>query len=404
MKTRTRPPNTLKGLIRGNLLRLAIVGSTTLFTASPAAPAAEILPRKSENVSFRNEVQLALDKGLAWLKAHQNENGSWSNAEHPSLTALPLLAFHREPTGRYEKKPEFLEKGYEFLRRQAKPDGGIYVSGLSNYNTALCMTALLTSGHASDEPLIAAAREFVIAQQAGSMADPKLDGGIGYGPTGVSPKRKHPDLDNTLVALEALHSYRAANPNKEIAGAKDLNWKAAIDFITRCQNLPTHNPQASNAPADRGGFVYYPGFSNADPTDLPPGAKRPLRSYGTMTYAGLLSFIYAGLSKDDPRVSAAVDWLQKNYSLAENPGMGAQGLYYHYHLLAKALATAGIERLNVADGRSVDWARDLGQRLIDLQNQDGSWVNEASARWMERDPALVTSYCVMALEIIYRQL
>ncbi len=40
---------------------------------------------------------------------------------------------------------------------------------------------------------------------------------------------------------------------------------------------------------------------------------------------------------------------------------------------------------------------------MNLQNADGSWVND-TARWMEKDPALVTSYGVMSLEIIYNRL
>src|SRR5437773_7160188 len=50
-------------------------------------------------------------------------------------------------------------------------------------------------------------------------------------------------------------------------------------------------------------------------------------SYGSMSYAGLKSFIYANLKKDDPRVVAAVNWLKRNYSVDENPALGAQGLY-----------------------------------------------------------------------------
>jgi len=211
-------------------------------------------------------------------------------------------------------------------------------------------------------------------------------------------------LDNTVVSLEALHSFRQAFPAKEVAAGRDLNWKAAIDFITRCQNFPSHNPEGSADPRDKGGFIYFPGFSNADPTDLPAGVKRPLRSYGSMSYAGLLSFIYAGLSKDDPRITAALDWLKRNYTLEENPGIGPQGLYYHYHLMAKALATAGIAEFETADGRRIDWARELGLKLVNLQKSDGSWINEGSARWMEKDPVLVTSYCIVALEIIYREL
>jgi squalene-hopene/tetraprenyl-beta-curcumene cyclase len=74
--------------------------------------------------------------------------------------------------------------------------------------------------------------------------------------------------------------------------ARDLNWSAAIQFIQRCQNLPTHNPEkwASDDPQNKGGFIYAPGESKAGQTNLPSG-RVALRSYGSMSYAGLLSYI-----------------------------------------------------------------------------------------------------------------
>ncbi len=403
--------------MRKQLLPVALAASITLALAAGLATfqsasraktlavslavmpiAAEPLPRKQENVSFRNEVQLGIDRGLTFLKQQQNAAGYWSSDEHPALTSLALLAFQREPTGKYRgTKEPFIQKGFEFVRSNAKPDGGIYGKGLSNYNTSLSLVALLQTNDPKDEPLIIKAREFIIGQQARGMANESLDGGIGYGPTGVSVKRQHPDLDNTLVSLEALRAFRAARPNAETKD--DLNWNAAIEFLSRTQNLPSHNPNGSANPADKGGFVYYPGFSNADPADGP----KALRSYGSMSYAGLLSFIYADLKKDDPRVVASMDWLQKNFSLDENPGMGRSGLYYYYHLMVKGLAASGVDHLVMADGKKVEWAPMVAKKLLDLQNGDGSWVND-TARWMEKDPVLVTSYCVLALEIIYQRL
>ena len=383
---------------------LRIATALALLTTTGFA-VGEPLPRKDENLSFRNEVKVAIDKGLAWLKAQQKEDGSWSTTDHPALTALPLLAFQHEPTGRYaEAQPEFLKKGYDFLRGNAKPDGGIYNAGLSNYNTSVAMMALLARSEPKDEPLIESARKFIAGQQATGMAKPELDGGFGYGPTGASPKRQHPDLDNTLVALEALRTYAKARPTTELAAGKDLDWKAAIDFISRCQNLPETNkePWVSGDAANKGGFIYFPGSSNAGEQDLPDG-KKALRSYGTITYAGLLSFIYAELPKDDQRLTATLDWLKKNYTLEENPGMGRAGFYYYLHLATKGLATAGIETFTTADGKKIDWQKDIATKLMNLQNTDGSWVND-TARWMEKDPALVTSYGVMALEIIYGRL
>ena len=392
-------------------MKLFFILSLCFFTPAILF-AEEPIPRDPSHVSLRNEVLLSLTKGLDWLRQQQQADGSFANpdapgasAEHPALTALPLLAFQREPTGKSATEyAELLKKGYVYLRSKVQPDGGIYGKGLSNYNTSVSLMALLSGGEPSDEPVLEAARAFIIGQQAKGMAKPELDGGFGYGPTGASPKRQHPDLDNTLLALDALRAYRKARPQVEVAAGKDLDWQAAIDFITRCQNLPTHNKMewASDDPQNKGGFVYYPGFSNAGEQEL-EGGKKALRSYGSMTYGGLLSFIYADLKRDDPRVAAALEWVKKNYTLEENPGMGRQGLYYYYHLLAKGLAIAQIDELMTSDGRRVDWQRELALRLIHLQNSDGSWVND-TARWMEKDPVLVTTYCSLTLSILYHQM
>src|SRR5262249_38399046 len=160
--------------------------------------------------------QTSIDRGLAYLKSQQKPDGSWSNAEHPALTAMPVVAFQREPSGKnLTSPPDFLLKSYDYLRSFAKPDGGIYGKGLSNYNTSVAMMVLLSTGNPKDEPLIEAARKFVGAQQASNMAKPETNGGFGYGPTGSSPKRQHPDLDNTLIALEALRFYEKMRPTSE---------------------------------------------------------------------------------------------------------------------------------------------------------------------------------------------
>jgi squalene-hopene/tetraprenyl-beta-curcumene cyclase len=128
-----------------------------------------------------------------------------------------------------------------------------------------------------------------------------------------------------------------------------------------------------------------------------------LRSYGSISYAGLLSYIYADLKRDDPRVRAVFGWLQQNYTLDENPGMGPQGLYYYFHTMAKALSIYGAGELELPGGQKVNWRRGLAMKLINLQRPDGSWFND-NGRWWERDPALVTAYAVLALEMMSRGL
>jgi squalene-hopene/tetraprenyl-beta-curcumene cyclase len=362
----------------------------------------EPLPKDEKNLSFRNEIRDSLDRGLAWLRAQQNPDGSFGkDTLHPALGALPLVAFQREPTGRFAKA-DFLDKGYAYLRGFAQPDGGIYNkdSGLANYNTSVCLLALAGANEPKDLDLLLKARAYVVGQQASGMAKPETDGGIGYGSVGASPKRGHPDLDNTVVALEALRATKYLAADKP--GTKDLNWQAAIEFVSRCQNLPSNKqPWASGDPANKGGFIYYPGYSNAGEVTLEGGGKA-LRSYGSMSYAGLLSFIYADLKKDDPRVTAALEWLGKHYTLDENPGLKQDGYYYYLHLMAKGLTASGITELEIG-GKKADWRRELAMRLMKLQQQDGSWINE-SPRWKETNPVLVTTYCTLTLEILYGQL
>jgi len=110
--------------------------------------------------------------------------------------------------------------------------------------------------------------------------------------------------------------------------------------------------------------------------------------------------IYCGVSKDDPRMKKAVEWLRRHYTLEENPGMPPQrrhrGLYYYYQLMAKCLAAFGEDRFVDANGIAHDWRAEITAALAKRQRADGSWVND-NDRWMEGDPNLVTGYALMTL-------
>ncbi len=377
--------------------RAGIIGLIMVVAGMALLRAGEPVPHHEENLSVRNEVGIAIDKGLDWLRQHQNADGSWSLNDYPALTALPLWAYMGDPRRTPGPTPAYIVKGYDFIVSSAQGDGGIYRKGLANYNTSISLVALVLAGDRKYDALIRGAHDFVIGQQAKNLADPSMDGGIGYGPNGTA--RAHPDLSNTVIALEAIRRSEAI-ANSERPGAPKLDWDAALQFIQRCQNLPAVNkePYVSGSADDLGGFMYFPGDSNAGET-----GKNGARSYGSMSYAGLLSYIYADLGKGDPRVTAAVDWLKGHYSVEENPGMGIDGLYYYYQVMAKALSTYGADKLVLADGRKVNWASELAQKLIDLQQEDGSWKNE-SGRWMEKDPVLATAYAVLTLEMVYREM
>ena len=349
-------------------------------------------------VSLKQEMRQAIARGNAWLKQQQKPEGYWDDPGLPAFTALALTAAVRDPNLESgAAMPAHVEKGFTWLLAQQKEDGGIYNRGLSVYNTATSLTALMASGRTDYEPAAVKARKHLVDNQwdlgvKGETDNPN-DGGVGYG-----SKDDHTDLSNTYLAIEALAVSKKLVEDGKFGTQPDLDWGAAIKFISRCQNLEETNDQefASNDPKNKGGFVYTPDESKAGEEKL-KNDRVALRSYGSMSYAGLLSFIYAKVSQDDPRVEAVKEWLGKNYTVDENPGMGPEGLYYYYQTMAKALTAANVNTLKLADGREADWRKDLGGKLLASQREDGSWVN-SNGRWMESNPVLVTAYTVLALE------
>lgn len=384
---------------RGDTTNMKLILALLILLNAAARVFAAEPKLRTTDISFRHEVQRAIEKGNDFLKSSQT-NGYWSTTDHPSVTALVLSALSGEPNARMKNSSE-VKKGYAFILSCVKSDGGIYVTNLANYNTSICMMGLLAAHDPKFDGVLRKARSFVAGMQAdlgerGKMDSP-WDGGIGY-----SHNAGRSDMNNTLTALEALYYSKHLIADKNAGDAKDLNWAAAIQFLQNCQNLPGVNKQewVSTDSKDRGGFVYDPDTSKAGALTNASG-KVALRSYGSISYAGLLSYIYADVNQSDPRVQAVMDWLRTNYSLEENPGMGAQGYFYYLHLMTKALNTARVDDLEVSASKKVDWRREVAMRLINLQKADGSWQND-NGRWWEKDPNLVTAYAVMSLEIIYR--
>lgn len=323
------------------------------------------------------EILTSLGRGLTYLAQHQKEDGSW---EHDiGITGLVVRALlDAPPAVAPEGSAESVARGLGFIISKVQEDGGIYVRDLPNYNTAVALQALVAANRPQDRALIDRAREYLVKLQADESAGyteaDKFYGGIGYGAD------LRPDLANLEYALSALKE--AALP------ADHPLWDKAIRFVQRSQNRSESNDQ--EWAGNDGGFVYYPGFSYGGETN----------SYGSMTYAGLLSYSYADVERDDPRVAAALDWIRNNYSVDENPGMGARALYYYYLVFAKALDAYGEEAVVDADGVEHDWRQDLGAKLVDLQHSEGYWVNDVDPSWWQDNKVLVTAFTAQALEYV----
>jgi squalene-hopene/tetraprenyl-beta-curcumene cyclase len=330
------------------------------------------------------EVQAVLDKAVAYLKQRQNEDGSFSpKVAGPGISALVAAGLLRN--GLSPSEP-VVAKTLAYMEKQVKKDGGIYDKFLANYTTSIAVVAFQEANASGKyDALLKNATRFLKGLQYGDNTDekdPKF-GGMSY------DGKERPDLSNTQMFLDAM---LAAGVPKD-----DPAVQRALKFISRCQNLAgEHNDQPFAKKAskdDMGGLTYRP-----DPDDkqhkTPDGG---LRSLGGMTYAGLKSFLYAGVTKDDPRVKAAVGWIRRHYTLDENPGMGQAGLYYYYHTFGKAMAALGEDRFADEAGTKHDWRRELFEALKKRQKADGSWSNDADKQFGEKNPELATAFAVLTL-------
>ena len=328
--------------------------------------------------------QKTVEKGINYLKSSQADDGSWTTTKTVGITGLVVKALVDSgvPTS-----DEAVQKGLKNLESFVQKDGGIYAPGSThrNYETCISLMAFAAADKEKYKPLIKNAEKFLRDLQWDEgegleTSDPGY-GGAGYG------SHERPDLSNTQFLMEAL---KTAGVQED-----DPAFKKALIFVSRAQNLETeHNTTPFAAKVNDGGFYYTPAAGGTSQAGANPDGG--LRSYGSMTYAGLKSMIYAGLKSDDPRVKAALDWITRFYTLEENPGMGQQGLYYYYQTFAKTLSVLGQDTLTDAKGQSHNWRKDLVEQLAKLQRDNGSWVNRAD-RWMEGDPNLVTAYSLMSL-------
>jgi squalene-hopene/tetraprenyl-beta-curcumene cyclase len=391
-------------------------------------------------------------KAIAYLKSQQDRaSGGWAvpppagegkpaAPAYPAITGLVINGMAMEPgllksaTGGVDPA---LAAGVRYLLSNQQPDGGIYDKVLPSYNTSICISALAHVQTPEAQAAVKKAAAFlktlqwseIAASEGAAAADVKratkddpFYGGVGYGRSG------RPDLSNLGFFVQAMHD--AGVPET------DESFQRALVFLQRVQMDGRVNDQPYAKGSRQGGFIYSTGESGEKKGSgqsmagqieetLDDGTKvSRLRAYGSMTYAGFKSYIYAHLPKDDPRVAAAMDWIQRHYTVDENPGVGADGTYYYLVTFARALDAWGAEKIEVwpmakpaakakapaagsgpapaeaapaGAAQQRDWANDLIDRLAELQNDDGSFKS-VDDRWMESNPVLITAYGLIALE------
>lgn len=394
--------------------RFGVLMSATVFFAGSSGGAHAL------DDAHYHTARALTSKAIAWLRAEQDAaSGGWAVApegqpNYPAITALVVNGMLMDPS--IDASDPAVARGVAFMLQFRQADGGIYDRLLPSYNTSLCLSALARVNRpeaaAAIEPAVAFLRSLQWSEGSAAIEGEtgRVDsshpfyGGVGYGRNG------RPDNSNLAQYVQAMHDAGLS--------CDDPAFQRALVFLQRTQMDERVNDMPYAKGSRQGGFIYATsenaqtlgvGQSMAGTIEetLSDGTRASrLRAYGSMTYAGFKSMIYANLARDDERVRLAHEWIRRNYTVEENPGLGTDGMYYYYLTMARALDAWGESTITpitpegaagVAPAR--DWENDLVARLKSLQNDDGSF-RSVDDRWMENNPVLITAYAVLTLQVV----
>ncbi len=273
----------------------------------PAQALAEDDVAKSA-ASTSDSARKLTERGIAFLRPRQDAKGGWSTQREPGITALVVTALLR--SGQVAPGEPVVTKALAYLEGFISPKGGLSEAPHANYSTSIALLAFREANSKGRyDRTIKAGQEFLKTMQwdesEGKTRHDAFYGGAGYGGS-----NSRPDLSNTAYFIDALRETGLS--------ADDPNLQKAIVFVSRCQNLKSEfNDQAWASKINDGGFVYTAANNGQSMAGQVPGGG--LRSYASMTYAGLKSMIYAGLTRDDPRVKAALDLHQPTLHARREP-------------------------------------------------------------------------------------
>lgn len=351
----------------------ALTACLLIFAAAPAHAASRLDPH------LRAEAKASIKRGLDFLRKRQAADGSWSRSV--GITALDVRAFLESPLGYSEKNGKVITQPLAYILAEGHPNGSISESNENGaYNTSTSIMALVATDDPRYRTAIEAGQRYLKSvqfdQADGVTPDQPRYGGIGY-----ETDDSQPDMPNQFLALQALKAS-SLDPKSPV-------WQRAIKFLDRSQNRSESNDQ--KWAGNDGGFLYRPGGND------PP--FKGTESYGTSTAEGLISLLYAGVDKKDPRVQAAFNWIRRHYTLDSVPGTdGSQaGVYFYYYAFAYCMQAMGQPIIVDGHGRRHNWRNDIVRKLLSLQRADGSWVNSKSSLWWQDNPDLVTAWSVNAL-------
>ncbi|MAO24972.1 MAG: hypothetical protein CMJ35_05640 [Phycisphaerae bacterium] len=374
---------------------------STLVSLAHAGPISGEHQRKADLVAHR---------AMQYLESRQNPItlGFDDDPEVqtlPAITGLVINGFMLDP-GVDERHP-VVATATRYILKHQQPDGGFYKDMLPTYNTAICLSALSMVNRPEALEAMLKGQSYLKTLQYGDFNnanpnDPGFDDAIGinhpyYGGVGYG-KHGRPDLSNLSFFMQALHDTGVST--------NDAAYQRALVFLSRVQMSDEINEMPYADDSEQGGFIYAT-VPNIESVDGEAGQSQAgttietteagteivrLRAYGSMTYAGFKSLLFANLDPDDARLTEAMEWIEQNYTIEENPGLGMQGYYYYLCTMARALDEAGIDEIN-----GHNWREEMIDKLHELQFVSGAF-KVFESRWMENNDILIAAYALIAIE------
>jgi len=318
----------------------------------------------------------AVAEALEWLKRNQRRDGSWSmtgpynnagSIENPvAATAMALLAFQGAGhTDREGTHAAVVAKGWKFLLGELDGDGNFIQDGLPNqqrlYTQAQATIALCE--------LFAMTRDEELAPRAQSTIDYAVriqspEGGWRYIPGEDS------DTSVTGWFVMALQSARMGGLRVP---------QETLDNVERFLD--------SVAPEGEGDYLVGSRYQYRPSRTQPP--THP------MTAEALLCRQYMGWQRDDPRLVAGMEYLQRKPITWSKPDV-----YYWYY------ATQVAHHLEGDAWRQ--WNNTMRQVIPENQVQSGrekgSWDPRNDENGNKAGRLFMTCLCTYMLEVYYRHL
>jgi hypothetical protein len=328
------------------LWRLAVIATSCLVLNTPECLAQDARPdggESAENNALTDEMPPELDravgKGLEFLAAEQNEDGSFGSgryAKNVAITALASLAFMAD--GNVPGRGEYgghVARGLEYILGNASENGLIAAEAANGpmYGHGFATLFLgevygMTAGggdtELADEVYEALTRACRLIER--TQND---QGGWRYNPVPYDA-----DVSVTICQIMALRAAR--NAGLEIDKAV---IDRAIEYVRSCQNPD-------------GGFKY----------QLESGNSAWPRSA-----AGVASLYYAGIYEDDA-IDEGLGYLLANATPGEEVN-AAHYFYGHYY---------AVQTMYLAGGEYwATWWPKIRTQLLASQNGDGSWTDSS---------------------------